>query len=420
MTAPRPGYEAATGLETEESHVRIVITGASGNVGSALVGGSPDGDTSWSGSPDVHPDTDQGSASVEWHAADLGTSRRAARLERVFKSGRGGPPRVGLPALARPELPRGARRRRLPPGAARRRDAGVEHLVHMSSVVPTRPGATTCPSTRTTHQGVPVAVQPAQGAAERLLDGFEKVAPARHGHPTAARRRRPRHFRQRAPAVRRPGPGPGLAPRARARAAVRSAGPHPDGARRRRRRRAIARDLDDACARRLQPGCDPPTPRLTNRRRARCRVDPRALTSPAPVMSAGWHARLAAGGPGLDRPRRCAVPLLDSRRARASSAGRRRVPAPERPARGDHRHGRRGVRRQPGPAEPHGRRPGGTCVPSRPRRPSSGAVSPTPRSRPWSPTKQTCPRRSRTKSRGQPRPGGLSAWLNACLPSWSR
>ena len=118
---------------------------------------------------------------VDWRSIDLtGDDHRPLR-ERVQRRGRGRPPGLGLPAVARPgfleELGVGGTRRVLDAVAG----AGVPHLVHMSSVGAYSPSATTSRSTRLADRrgARPRRTAGTRSTAERLLDSHEQRAPGR-------------------------------------------------------------------------------------------------------------------------------------------------------------------------------------------------------------------------------------------------
>jgi UDP-glucose 4-epimerase len=309
--------------------MRIAITGATGNIGTATVRRL--------GRDDQHeilgitrrtPERSVGGTPVEWVSADLTDDSCLPTLERAFEGadavvhlawgfqpshdlryleelGVGGTRRV-LEALARP---------------------GVRHLVHMSSIGAYSPRRTDAPvdeswptgGVRTSRYSVHKA------AAERLLDEYERA-----GHETLVSRMRPGIVGQRSAgsallryAV------PAVVPAGVIRHVPvlpldrRLAVPmvHADDV-----ADAVARELDRRAGGAFNLAADPP---ITTRIIADS-LGARAVHVPSwalrPLMSAAWHLRLQQVDTGwLDMG--FAHPLLDSSRARRELDWSPTVPA---------------------------------------------------------------------------------------------
>jgi UDP-glucose 4-epimerase len=181
MAATRPGYEAETGPKTKERHVRIVITGASGNIGSALVERLAGGDHDLVGIARRPPEQGTDLADlVEWHSADLAEPASSHALERAVQHADavvhlawGFQPSHRLDLLE--ALGVGGTQRVLDAVAT----AGVPHLVHMSSVGAYSPKRSDAPVDEDyPTEGVPRSpYSKHKAAAERLLDRFEQTGP---------------------------------------------------------------------------------------------------------------------------------------------------------------------------------------------------------------------------------------------------
>ncbi len=319
MTAPRPGYEAATGLEREESHVRIVITGASGNIGSALVERLAGGDHELVGIARRPPEHGTKLADlVEWHAADLAEPASSHVLGRVVQHADavvhlawGFQPSHRLDLLE--ALGVGGSQRVLDAVAT----AGVAHLVHMSSVGAYSPKTSDVP----VDEDYPTAGVPRspysrhKAAAERLLDAFEQATP-----DVTVTRLRPGIVGRRSSgsALLRYGV-PGLVP-ARVLEHI-PVLPFDSGV---RIPMVHTEDVASAIAMTLEsraPGAfNLAAPQDVTAHDIAAALGARLIPVPARVLrfgvSAGWHARLLQLDPGwIDLAKR--VPLLDTARARA-------------------------------------------------------------------------------------------------------
>ena len=161
--------------------MRIVITGASGNVGSALVRRlARSGDHELVGLVRRPPDDDGALAAVEWSAVDL-TDDTATDALRTACAGADAV--VHLAWGFQPSHREEQLRELGVGGTARVIDAvvetGVPHLVHMSSVGAYSPKADDAPVDESWPTGgVPTSMYSRhKAAAERLLDEFEVDAP---------------------------------------------------------------------------------------------------------------------------------------------------------------------------------------------------------------------------------------------------
>jgi len=297
--------------------MRIIITGASGNIGSALLCRLTSDDHELVGMARRMPDDSGPYGGVEWVSVDLTQDSCLPTLEHTFA---GGDAVVHLawgfqpshdPAYLK-ELGVGGTRRVLTALAG----TGVPHLVHMSSIGAycakhdDRPVDESWPTggVRSSRYSVHKA------AAEELLDDFEKA-----GHPTVVTRMRPGIVGQRSAgsALLRYGV-PAIVP-----AAVLDHVPIVPLDRRLRLPMVHADDVADAIARALggrvggafNLAADPPitTERIGAALGARVvHVPSGALRA---LMSAAWHLRLQQVDPGwLDMA--FALPLLDTSRAR--------------------------------------------------------------------------------------------------------
>jgi nucleoside-diphosphate-sugar epimerase len=159
--------------------VRIVITGASGNIGSALIERLAGSDHDLIGISRRPPEQGTDLADlVEWHAADLAEPRSSHVLERVCQHADavvhlawGFQPSHRLDLLE--ALGVGGTQRVLDAVAT----AGVPHLVHMSSVGAYSPKTSEAPVDENyPTEGVPRSpYSKHKAAAERLLDTFEQT-----------------------------------------------------------------------------------------------------------------------------------------------------------------------------------------------------------------------------------------------------
>lgn len=298
--------------------MRIVITGASGNVGTALVERlRPEGhELVGIARRPPDPSTPEGRA-LTWHAVDLTRAEDEPRLRTAFVDADAVVHLAwGFQPSHRPEL-----LRELGVGGTRRvADAvariGVPHLVHMSSVGAYSPktGDQRVPEAYPTD-GVPSSPYSRHKAeAERLLDDFEK------SHPDVlVTRMRPGIVGQReaGSALLRYGV-PGLVPPRALRLL-----PVLPFDRTVRIPMVHAADVADAIARALErrsPGAfnlaAPPDVTATDIARA---LRARLVPLPAKVLRAGvslaWHGRVLQLDPGwIDLA--FSVPLLDTTRAR--------------------------------------------------------------------------------------------------------
>jgi UDP-glucose 4-epimerase len=160
------------------SGVRIVITGASGNVGTALLrrlresGDPADQVVAVSRRrPAQLPPYD----GVEWHTVDIGEPAARSELERVFA---GADVVVHLAWLIQPTRQRDVMRRVNQEGTRAVRDAaisaGVAHLVHQSSVGTYSPGHGRTVDENWPTDGIPSSTYSVdKAAAERLMDDAE-------------------------------------------------------------------------------------------------------------------------------------------------------------------------------------------------------------------------------------------------------
>jgi nucleoside-diphosphate-sugar epimerase len=298
--------------------VRIAITGASGNIGTATLRRlGQDGGHELVGVARRAPETPPSGVTAEWWTADLSTDACSPTLERAFE---GADAVVHLAWGFQPSHDEGYLERLGVGGTRRVLDAvaraRVPHLVHLSSVGAYSPREDDVP----VDEAWPTAGVPSspysrhKAAAERLLDAHERrggaalvsrMRPGIVGQPTAAS------------ALLRYGV-PALVP-ARALALV----PVLPLDRRLSVPMVHADDVADAIARELQGkvggafnlAADPPITTASIARALHARVlhVPSALLRPA--VSAAWHARLQPVDPGwLDLA--FAVPLLDTARAR--------------------------------------------------------------------------------------------------------
>jgi nucleoside-diphosphate-sugar epimerase len=162
--------------------VRIVITGASGNIGTALVERLSAGGHELVGIARRPPEPGPKLASlVEWHSADLAEpestrvlARAVQHADAVVHLAWGFQPSHRLDLLE--ALAIGGTRRVLDAVAG----VGVPHLVHMSSVGAYSPKSSDAPVNETyPTDGVPRSpYSKHKAAAERLLDQFEQTSPA--------------------------------------------------------------------------------------------------------------------------------------------------------------------------------------------------------------------------------------------------
>jgi UDP-glucose 4-epimerase len=296
--------------------MRIVITGASGNIGSALLRRLSSTGDELVGLARRVPDNGPGGDGVRWVAADLTQDGATGALEEAFERADavvhlawGFQPSHDLAYLA--ELGIGGTRRVLAAVAA----TGVPHLVHMSSIGAYSPKEDDAPVDESWPTGgVPTSRYSVQkAAAERLLDDYE-----RGGHDTIVSRIRPGIVGQRSAgsALLRYGV-PALVP-----AAVLGAFPILPLDRRLVIPMVHADDVADAIERVLRRrvggafnlAAEPP---ITTARIAEA-LGARPVHVPAPVvravMSAAWHARLQQVDTGwLDMA--FALPMLDCSRA---------------------------------------------------------------------------------------------------------
>jgi nucleoside-diphosphate-sugar epimerase len=297
--------------------MRIVITGASGNVGTALLRRLGAEDHQIVGLARRPPDAAAGYGGVEWVGVDLTQDSCLPTLERTFD---GADAVVHLAWGFQPshdpayleELGVGGTRR----VAAAIATAGVPHLVHMSSIGAYSPKRDDRPVDETWPTGgVPSSRYSVhKAAAERLLDDFEGA-----GHPTLVTRMRPGIIGQRSAgsALLRYGV-PAVVP-----AGLLDHVPvlpldrrltlpmvHADDV-----ADAIARDLSRRVGGAFNLAADPPitTDLIAAALGARRVHVPSAALRP--LMSAAWHLRLQQVDTGwLDMG--FALPLLDSTRAR--------------------------------------------------------------------------------------------------------
>ena len=297
--------------------MRIAITGASGNIGSALLRRlSADGDHELVGVARRTPAIGPSGVDVEWVSADLTKDASLTTLEHAFAGADavvhlawGFQPSHDLTYLE--ELGVGGTRRVLEAVTA----AGVPHLVHMSSVGTYSPKRDDEPVDESwPTEGVPSARYSVhKAAAERLLDRHEEA-----GHGTLVSRMRPGIVGQRSAgsALLRYGL-PALLP-----AAVLSHVPVLPLDRRLAIPMVHSDDVADAIARVLQRrvggafnlAAEPPltTALIAEALGARAVHVPSAVVRP--VFSAAWHLRLQQVDTGwLDMA--FALPLLDCSRA---------------------------------------------------------------------------------------------------------
>jgi UDP-glucose 4-epimerase len=298
--------------------MRIVITGASGNVGSATLRRlSRDGDHELVALARRIPTRSQGVGSVAWLAADLSDDACLGTLERAFA---GADAVVHLAWGFQPthdpryleELGVGGTHRVLH-GVA---NTHVRHLVHMSSVGAYSPRRDDAPVDETWPTGgVPSSPYSRhKAAAERLLDGFEKG-----GTGTVISRLRPGIIGQRTAgsALLRygvPAPAPawllGHVPVLPLDRGLALPMVHADDV-----ADAISRELERRIGGPFNLTAEPPitTQRIADALGARVVHVPSSVIRP--LMSAAWHAHLQQVDTGwLDMG--FAVPLLDSSRAR--------------------------------------------------------------------------------------------------------
>src|SRR3954447_2712002 len=296
--------------------MRIAITGASGNIGTALLRRLGTGGHQLVGLARRTPDVGPVGAAVEWVSADLTDDSCIPTLESAFTGADavvhlawGFQPSHDLTYLR--ELGVGGTRRVLEALAT----AGVPHLVHMSSIGAYSPKRDDAPVDESwPTEGVPSSPYSRhKSAAERLLDAHERSHPG-----TVVTRMRPGIVGQRTA-----GSGllryalPAVLP-----AAVVGLVPVLPLDRRLTIPMVHADDVADAIARVLEsqaPGAfnlsaGPP---ITTALIAEA-LGARSVHVPAPAvraaMSLAWHARLQQVDPGwLDLG--FAVPLLDTTRA---------------------------------------------------------------------------------------------------------
>ncbi|WP_435770295.1 NAD-dependent epimerase/dehydratase family protein [Nocardioides sp. SYSU DS0651] len=300
--------------------MRIAITGASGNIGSALLRRlSADGEHELVGIARRTPTTSPGStdqSAIEWVGADLTKDGCVPALEHAFAGADavvhlawGFQPSHDLTYLE--ELGVGGTRRVLEAVTA----AGVPHLVHMSSVGAYSPKRDDAPVDESwPTEGVPSSRYSVHKAtAERLLDRHEQA-----GHSTVITRLRPGIVGQRSAgsALLRYGL-PAIVP-----AAVLDHIPvlpldrrlmipmvHADDV-----ADAIARAIDRSVGGAFNLAAEPPitTQRIADALGARPIHVPSAVVRP--VFSAAWHLRLQQVDTGwLDMA--FALPMLDCSRA---------------------------------------------------------------------------------------------------------
>lgn len=297
--------------------MRIVITGASGNIGWATLRRlGAHGEHQLVGIARRTPATGPNGAEVEWVSADLTKDESVGALERVFDGADavvhlawGFQPSHDLTYLE--ELGVGGTRRVLGAVAT----TGVPHLVHMSSVGAYSPKLDDAPVDESwPTDGVPSSRYSLHKAtAERLLDRHVQA-----GNATLISRMRPGIVGQRSAgsALLRYGV-PGIVP-----AALLDHIPVLPMDRRLAIPMVHADDVADAIARELERkiggafnlAVDPPitTQRIADVLGARPIHVPSSVVRP--LMSAAWHARLQQVDTGwLDMA--FALPLLDSSRA---------------------------------------------------------------------------------------------------------
>ena len=159
--------------------MRIVITGASGNVGTVLVDRLLGGGHDVAGVVRRPPDT-QHARQMRWYEADLTQPQSTRVLEQAFEKADAVVHLAwGFQPSHRPHvlesLGVGGTQRVLLATEA----AGVPHLVHMSSVGVYSPRSNGVPVDENyPREGVPTSpYSQHKAAAERLLDGFEKHHP---------------------------------------------------------------------------------------------------------------------------------------------------------------------------------------------------------------------------------------------------
>jgi UDP-glucose 4-epimerase len=308
--------------------MRIVITGASGNIGSATLRRlGADGDHQLVGIARRTPAIGPGGTDLQWVGADLTTDECVSTLERTFHGADavvhlawGFQPSHDLAHLE--ELGVGGTRRVLEAVAT----TGVPHLVHMSSVGAYSPKRDDAPVDESWPTGgIPSSRYSVhKAAAERLLDQHEGA-----GHGTLVTRLRPGIVGQRSAgsALLRYGV-PGIVP-----AALLDHVPVLPMDRRLAVPMVHADDVADAIARAIERraggafnlASDPPitTQRIADALGARAVHVPSSVVRP--LVSAAWHARLQQVDPGwLDLA--FAVPLLDCARAARELAW---APGPE-------------------------------------------------------------------------------------------
>jgi UDP-glucose 4-epimerase len=296
--------------------MRIAITGASGNIGTALLRRLGTGGHQLVGLARRTPDVGPVGAAVEWVSADLTDDSCIPTLESAFTGADavvhlawGFQPSHDLTYLR--ELGVGGTRRVLEALAT----AGVPHLVHMSSIGAYSPKRDDAPVDESWPTGGVTSSRYSvhKAAAERLLDDHE-----RSGHDTLVSRMRPGIVGQRSAgsALLRYGV-PAIVP-----AAVLDHVPvlpldrrltvpmvHADDV-----ADAIARELDRKAGGAFNLAAEPP---ITTQLVADA-LGARSVHVPSfalrPLMSAAWHARLQQVDTGwLDMA--FALPLLDSSRA---------------------------------------------------------------------------------------------------------
>jgi nucleoside-diphosphate-sugar epimerase len=299
--------------------MRIVITGASGNIGTATLRRLGGEGHDLVGLARRAPEPDSPSAAVRWAVVDLTEDSCLPALRSAFEGA------DAVVHLAWGFQPSHDERylRELGVGGTRRvleavTGARVPHLVHMSSMGAYSPKRDDTP----VNEGWPTLGVPTSRysvhkvAAERLLDAHENA-----GHETVISRMRPGIVGQRSAgsALLRYGV-PALVPAALLdhvpvlpldrRLAVPMV--HADDV-----ADAIARELDRRIGGAFNLAADPP---ITTDRIARA-LGARAVHVPSsvlrPLMSAAWHARVQQVDTGwLDLA--FALPLLDSSRARGA------------------------------------------------------------------------------------------------------
>ena len=164
LRAERPGYSL---------HMRVVVTGASGNVGTALLRRLAADRHDAVGISRRRPPDEPPFAGVPWHQIDLGARAAPAALTEAM---RGADAVVHLAWMIQPSYDRDAMRRANQDGSravlSAVRAAGVGHLLHMSSVGAYSPAERgMCVDESWPCHGVPTSYYSVDKAAvEQLLD----------------------------------------------------------------------------------------------------------------------------------------------------------------------------------------------------------------------------------------------------------